>query len=177
MIYKYGIHEYGRRKSPCGLNKYFIVCDVVVLCPPSPFSSLAEVTYSDVALCVSIETEHGLPGPRGLLAAQAAASASRSVSAPAATRPPAMEDECVWARTVKRGIRTRTHTPYTFLHVFWCTNLSNHLHACVERCACETQENNQFCLTICNLHLGSMTLTDFFFPFLPSLLSNFVTAN
>lgn len=57
----------------------------------------------DVALCVAIETERGLPGPPGLPAAPAVESASRCVSAPAATQLLAMEDGCVWARTERRG--------------------------------------------------------------------------
>lgn len=71
---------------------------------------MAKVTYTDVALCISIEMVHGLPGLPGLPAVLAAASASKSASAPAATQHLAMEDECAWARTVKRGMHTRTHT-------------------------------------------------------------------
>lgn len=75
-----------------------------------PFTMPFKVTLTDFALCISIETERGLPGLPGLRAAPAAASASRSVNAPAATQPLATEEECVWARTVKRGTLTHTHT-------------------------------------------------------------------
>ena len=106
--------ESGQRKTlfavnedPSAIISLLRCCDLLVTIT-SP--SMAKVTYTDVALCVSIETEHGLPGLPGLPAAPAAASASKSVSAPAATRPLAMEDGCVWARTVKRGTHPRTHT-------------------------------------------------------------------
>ena len=52
---------------------------------------------------MSSETAPGLPGLPGPPAAPAVASGSRSDSAPAATPPPAMEAECAWARTARRG--------------------------------------------------------------------------
>lgn len=57
----------------------------------------------DVALCVTTEMERGLPGRPGLPAAPAVESASRCVSAPAATQLLATADGCVWARTERRG--------------------------------------------------------------------------
>lgn len=75
---------------------------------------MAEAVETDFVLVVYVETERGLPGPPGPPAAPAVASASRSVSAPAATRPLVMVDECVWAKTVRRGMankHTHSHTP------------------------------------------------------------------
>lgn len=73
---------------------------VVELKPPS--SLYSESWF----LCAG--TEPGPPGLPGLPAAPAVASASKCVSAPAATRPRATADECAWARTARRG-----RTPHT----------------------------------------------------------------
>lgn len=70
---------------------------------------MAGADETDFVLGVYVETERGLPGPPGPPAAPAVASASRSASAPAAIRPLVTADECVWAKTVRRGIANK-HT-------------------------------------------------------------------
>lgn len=65
---------------------------------------------------LSAGTELGPPGLPGLPAAPAAASASRSASAPAATRARATVDECVWARTARRGRTIPLPSPFLTCH-------------------------------------------------------------
>lgn len=112
-----------------------------------------KVQFSHHLVSLCSETEPGPPGLPGPPAAPAAASASRCASAPAATRRLATEDECVWARTARRGI------PYT--HTQIRINIVDvHTQLCLRKppslCVCEKRRARQT-----NLQLPILKVKEF----------------